>query len=190
MWDILFIYLECCGLKNVLVVCGNVFWEVVKKKFFVLLIVIFIFEVYNGGFIYEECDCLVVIMEINKMDVIIVVGGGKIVDVCKVIVVVLCLLVIILLIFVLICVVYILFSVMYDEEGVMICYDVFVSSNVLLLIDLEMILDLLKELLVVGIGDMLVKWYEVDVIINFLLIKLVEIEIVYFVVKMCCDNLL
>lgn len=81
------------------------------------------------------------------------------------------------------CAAYTPLSVMYDEEGAMIRYDVFASSNALLLIDPEMILDSPKELLVAGIGDTLAKWYEADVIINSLPTKSVEIEIAHFLPK-------
>lgn len=61
----------------------------------------------------------------NYLEVIVVVGGGKVVDLGKVLVYKMVLLVIILFILVVICVLCMLLSVMYWEDGVMEWYDVF-----------------------------------------------------------------
>lgn len=189
-WDTLPNHLERRGLENVLIVRGNASWEVAKKKFPKLPAITSTFETYNGTSTYEERDRLVAIMKANKMDAIIAVGGGKVADVSKAAAAVLRLPVIILPTLASTCAAYTPLSVMYDSEGAMIRYDVFASSNALLLIDPEMILDSPKELLVAGIGDTLAKWYEADVIIQSLPMKSVEIEIAHFAAKMCHDNLL
>ncbi|MBF2656497.1 iron-containing alcohol dehydrogenase family protein [Listeria seeligeri] len=189
-WDTLPAHLERRGLKNVLIVRGDASWQVAKAKFPALPNVTATFETYNGASTYEERDRLVAIMKTNNMDGIIAVGGGKIADVSKATAAVLRLPVIILPTLASTCAAYTPLSVMYDEDGAMIRYDVFASSNALLLIDPEMILDSPKELLVAGIGDTLAKWYEADVIIQSLPTKSVEIEIAHIAAKMCHDNLL
>ncbi|WP_271004941.1 iron-containing alcohol dehydrogenase family protein [Listeria seeligeri] len=189
-WDTLPAHLERRGLKNVLIVRGDASWQVAKAKFPALPHVTATFETYNGASTYEERNRLVAIMRTNNMDAIIAVGGGKVADVSKATAAVLRLPVIILPTLASTCAAYTPLSVMYDEDGAMIRYDVFASSNALLLIDPEMILDSPKELLVAGIGDTLAKWYEADVIIQSLPTKSVEIEIAHIAAKMCHDNLL
>ncbi|MFD1928086.1 iron-containing alcohol dehydrogenase family protein [Sporosarcina siberiensis] len=81
-------------------------------------------------------------------------------------------------------------SVIYTEEGVMTHYEVYTSGIELVLVEPHLLLDAPIDLFVAGIGDTLAKWYEADVQISRLEERSVPIEIAYFAALQCKDVLL
>ncbi|WP_088810881.1 MULTISPECIES: iron-containing alcohol dehydrogenase family protein [Listeria] len=189
-WKTLPEHLKRRRLEKVLVLHGDKSWEVAEEKFPDLPEVTVSFEQYNGDCTYEERDRIVRLVQEKQFEAIIAVGGGKITDLAKAAAHVLRMPVLILPTLASTCAAATPLSVMYDQNGAMICYDVFPESNALVLIEPEIILHSPISLMIAGIGDTLAKWYEADVIISQLENLPVEVEIAYFAANKCRENLL
>lgn len=88
------------------------------------------------------------------------------------------------------CAAYTPLSVVYNEEGVMLRYDMFPKANDLVLIDPKIILHSPREMMIAGIGDTLAKWYESHAIISQLTIKPIEVQVAEFAALRCREILL
>ncbi|MGX7418200.1 iron-containing alcohol dehydrogenase family protein [Carnobacterium gallinarum] len=178
------------GLQHVLVVHGKASWEVAKAKFPRFNIIQASFEEYHGESSYEERDRLIAIIKAQGLDGIVAVGGGKISDVVKAAAAKLHIPSIILPTMASTCAAYTPLSVMYNEKGEMTALDIFPTSNSLVLVDPEIILNSPIKFMVAGIGDTLAKWYEARVVIEQIENPPVEVEVAYFAAKLCHSNLL
>lgn len=178
------------GLKHVLVVHGELSWQVAKTKFPKLKQVKASFDVYYKECTYAERDRLLALAEELGIDGIIAVGGGKVTDVVKATAAKLMVPAIILPTLASTCAAYTPLSVMYNSKSEMVGLDIFPTSNSLVLVDPEIILTSPRKFMIAGIGDTLAKWYEAKVIIEQLEDPPVEVEIAYFAANLCQQNLL
>lgn len=88
------------------------------------------------------------------------------------------------------CVVSILLSVMYDESGNFIRVDYYKCFSYLMFVDLLFLFFFFIEYMKSGIGDMLVKWYEVEVVIRNMEVLLLMVQVGLRQVEYICDLLL
>lgn len=189
-WDQLEERLIQRGLTHVLIVHGELSWQVAQAKFPKLTHVKASFDVYHKECTYAERDRLMALVTEIGADGIIAVGGGKVTDVVKATAAQLVLPAIILPTLASTCAAYTPLSVMYNEQSEMVGLDIFPTSNSLVLVDPAIIIGSPKRYMVAGIGDTLAKWYEAKVIIEQLEDPPVEVEIAYFAANLCQKNLM
>lgn len=188
-WDSLESHLNRRKLENLLILHGEKSWNAVKE-YFPELSITKSFHYYGGqctDFAAEEFASL---CKRNQFDGIIAVGGGKVADLGKFVAYKTNLPIIILPTLAATCAAYTPLSVVYNEEGVMLRYDIFPKASDLVLIDPAIILHSPRELMIAGIGDTLAKWYESHAIISQLAVKPIEVQVAEFAAQKCREILL
>lgn len=83
-----------------------------------------------------------------------------------------------------------LLLVWYSDVGQVLNFEIFDDVNFLVLVELCIIFNVLVEYLLVGIGDILVKWYEVVVLVLQLMVLLFIVWLGINGVLVICDVLL
>lgn len=188
-WNSLESHLNRRKLENLLILHGDKSWNAVKE-YFPELSITKTFHYYGGqctDFTAEEFASL---CKRNQFDGIIAVGGGKVADLGKFVAYKTNLPIIILPTLAATCAAYTPLSVVYNEEGVMLRYDIFPKASDLVLIDPAIILHSPRELMIAGIGDTLAKWYESHAIISQLAVKPIEVQVAEFAAQKCREILL
>ncbi len=188
-WDSLPEHLYKRHIDNVLILHGKTSWKAVKDDFPELSITK-LFEYYGGECTDPLADSFVSLCKKKDFNGIIAVGGGKVADLGKLIAYKTNLPIIILPTLAATCAAYTPLSVVYNEEGVMLRYDMFPKANDLVLIDPKIILHSPREMMIAGIGDTLAKWYESHAIISQLTIKPIEVQVAEFAALRCREILL
>lgn len=156
-------------VKKILVIHGGVSWQKARPYLDELYMADFtiVEERFGGECSYEEVERLAALATIQQVDVILGVGGGKIMDAVKyaatkangllhVMVPTLASN----------CAPWTPLSVMYTEDGVFIRYDFMSQQASLLLLEPGLLIDSPKEFFVAGLADTLAKWYESDEILS------------------------
>lgn len=189
-WNQLETYLLNRNLKRVLVLTGTKSWEVAKHYFPKLKQVELIFEHYQNECRYDIRDYFKEIVETKQLDGIIAVGGGKVLDLGKLVASEMKIPCICLPTLASTCAAYTPVSIVYNDKHEMIDMLFFSQSISLTLIDPQVLLHSPKDYLVAGIGDTLAKWYESDPILSNMTDLSVEVEIARFAAKSCQKNLL
>lgn len=188
-WDSLESHLNRRNIENVLILHGKVSWQAVKD-YFPDLSITKTFQYYGGQCTDSAAEDFASLCKKEQFDGIIAVGGGKVADLGKFVAYKVNLPIIILPTLAATCAAYTPLSVVYNEEGVMLRYDIFPKASDLVLIDPEIILLSPRELMIAGIGDTLAKWYESHAIISQLTIKPVEVQVAEFAAQKCREILL
>lgn len=183
-WDSLESHLNRRKLKNILILHGKKSWAAAKDTFPELSITK-TFHYYGGQCTDFSAENFASLCKKEKFDGIIAVGGGKVADLGKFVAYKANLPIIILPTLAATCAAYTPLSVVYDEEGVMLRYDIFPKASDLVLIDPAIILHSPRELMIAGIGDTLAKWYESTAIISQLTVKPVEVQVAEFAAQRC-----
>lgn len=189
-WDELEVHLNRRKITHVLVLHGKNSWKAAKPYFPDLANVETEFVYYGGECTDEKTAELASIMIANKLTGIVAVGGGKIADLGKAVAHQVQKPVIILPTLAATCAAYTPLSVIYNEDGSMERYDVFPTSNALVLIEPAVLLHSPINLMIAGIGDTVAKWYEADAMISQLPVQAIEIQVASFAAKKCRDILL
>lgn len=189
-WQDLPKHLERRNLSKVMILHGETSWQAVKCYFPSLPSCETFFYYYGKRCTDEAAEHFAKLAQENQAEVLIAVGGGKVADLTKLTAYRLNLPVIILPTLAATCAAYTPLSVVYNDEGVMLRYDIFPKATDLVLIDPQVLLESPYELMVAGIGDTLAKWYESDAIISQLTVKPIEIQVAEFAAKKCRDVLL
>lgn len=156
-------------VKKILVIHGGVSWQKARPYLDELYTADFtiVEERFGGECSYEEVERIAALATIQQVDVILGVGGGKIMDAVKyaatrangllhVMVPTLASN----------CAPWTPLSVMYTEDGVFIRYDFMPQQASLLLLEPGLLIDSPKEFFVAGLADTLAKWYESDEILS------------------------
>ncbi|WP_438318293.1 iron-containing alcohol dehydrogenase family protein [Sporosarcina sp. FA9] len=177
-------------ISRVLLVTGKQSWNAASKFIPAFVEVEGTMERYCGECSMSEINRIAKLATDLKVNAIIGVGGGKVIDLVKaasnksntksVIIPTLASN----------CAPWTPLSVIYTEDGVMTHYEVYSSGIELVLVEPQLLLDAPIELFVAGIGDTLAKWYEADVQISRLVDRSVPIEIAYFTAQQCKKVLL
>lgn len=188
-WHSLESHLNRRKLKKVLILHGEKSWNAVKD-YFPELSITTSFHYYGGRCTDTAAQGFASLCKKEQFDGIIAVGGGKVADLGKFVAYKTALPIIILPTLAATCAAYTPLSVVYNEDGVMLRYDIFPKASDLVLIDPEIILHSPRELMIAGIGDTLAKWYESQAIISQLAIKPVEVQVAEFAAQRCREILL
>ncbi|WP_406944102.1 iron-containing alcohol dehydrogenase family protein [Halobacillus sp. SY10] len=122
-------------------------------------------------------------------NVLIGVGGGKILDLTKACGEALDLPVILIPTLVSNCAAWTPLSVFYDENGNFIEYTIYKRSTYMVIVDPAMLVHAPVEYLRAGIGDTIAKWYEADVLTRHIKEKPVPLEMALHAAKLCRDIL-
>ncbi|MGR9049782.1 iron-containing alcohol dehydrogenase family protein [Halobacillus faecis] len=142
---------------------------------------------YEGECTHQEVERIG--ENITSTDVLIGVGGGKILDLAKACGDHLDLPVILIPTLVSNCAAWTPLSVFYDEDGNFHEYTIFKRSTYMVFIDPDMLAHSPVKYLRAGIGDTIAKWYEADVLTKHLKEKPLPLEIALHAAKLCRDIL-
>lgn len=189
-WNSLEEHLIRRKIQRVLVLHGKKSWEAAKVYFPDLVNIDAEFVYYGGECTDEKTIELANFVNENKIDGIVAVGGGKIADLGKAVAHQCQKPVLILPTLAATCAAYTPLSVIYKNDGSMERYDVFSTSNALVLIEPAVILNSPIDLMIAGIGDTVAKWYEADAMISRLAVQPIEIQVAAFAAEKCRDVLL
>ncbi|WP_394217504.1 iron-containing alcohol dehydrogenase family protein [Halobacillus trueperi] len=143
---------------------------------------------YDGECTHQEVDRIKENASAST-DVLIGVGGGKILDLAKACGVALDLPVILIPTLVSNCAAWTPLSVFYDDKGNFVEYTIYKRSTYMVIVDPSMLVHAPVEYLRAGIGDTIAKWYEADVLTRQIEEKPVPLEIALHTAKMCRDIL-
>ncbi|MDT2613892.1 iron-containing alcohol dehydrogenase family protein [Enterococcus dongliensis] len=188
-WDSLDIHLNRRNMKNILILHGERSWQAVKP-YFPKLSITTSSHYYGGQCTDLAAENFASLCKKEQFDGIVAVGGGKVTDLGKFTAYKAHLPIIILPTLAATCAAYTPLSVIYNQDSVMLRYDIFPKSNDLVLIDPEIILHSPRDLMIAGIGDTLAKWYESNVIISQLATKPLEVQVAEFAAKKSHEILL
>lgn len=175
--------------QHALIIHGEKSWEVAQKHLTPLPIPTTHIR-YNGECTYSEVERMNNVIKKEKIDVIIGVGGGKIIDLAKACGHFTNKQVIVIPTLASNCAAWTPLSVFYDQEGNFIEYKVFPRSTFMVLIEPKIIIDSPEDYLRAGIGDTIAKWYEADVITRNLPSKSIPLEISLHAARICRDVLI
>ncbi|WP_226035816.1 iron-containing alcohol dehydrogenase family protein [Aquibacillus saliphilus] len=145
---------------------------------------------YNGECSHEEVERINTIIEQNNADVIIGVGGGKIVDIAKANGNSLDIPVILIPTLASNCAPFTPLSVFYDQLGNYVEHIIFPKSTFMVLVEPKIIIDSPTSFFRAGIGDTIAKWYEADVLTRALPSKSIPLEVALHAAKLCRDVLI
>lgn len=189
-WNNLEEHLNRRNIRRVLVLHGKKSWAAAKSYFPELVNIDTEFVYYGGECTDAKTTELANKMKQKELDGIVAVGGGKIADLGKAVANQCQKPVLILPTLAATCAAYTPLSVIYKKDGSMERYDVFPTSNALVLIEPAVILNSPIDLMIAGIGDTVAKWYEADAMISQLTARPIEIQVAAFAAQKCRDVLL
>ncbi|MEN2467070.1 iron-containing alcohol dehydrogenase family protein [Ornithinibacillus sp. JPR2-1] len=170
------------------VIHGNASWKAAKPYFELTQPATYIN--YQGDCTHEEVDRIARVTNDIETDVIIGVGGGKILDIAKATGAKVNLPVILIPTLASNCAAWTPLSVFYDTKGNFKEYIVFPQSTYMVLLDPRIIVDSPVAYLRAGIGDTIAKWYEADVLTRKLTPKPLAVDIALHAARLCRDVLL
>lgn len=142
---------------------------------------------YEGECTHKEVERIA--EKITTTDVLIGVGGGKILDLAKACGAHLDLPVILIPTLVSNCAAWTPLSVFYDEDGNFLEYIIYKRSTYMVIVDPDMLAHSPVEYLRAGIGDTIAKWYEADVLTSHMKEKPLPLEMALHAAKLCRDVL-
>ncbi|WP_226655165.1 iron-containing alcohol dehydrogenase family protein [Pseudalkalibacillus hwajinpoensis] len=176
--------------KKVFVISGNRSWEAAQDYFPDLSEFHTAYSTYSG-----ECSELEItrqseLARIHHADVILGVGGGKVLDVAKAVGNEVNKDVALVPTLASTCAATTPLSVKYSDEGEFITYTIFPRSTYLVLVEPEILLRSPIAYLRAGVGDTLAKWYEARALIERLTSVPVSVQLAYEVAKSCRDVLI
>ncbi|MGG3738901.1 iron-containing alcohol dehydrogenase family protein [Aeribacillus pallidus] len=181
-------FLKRYGFTKAFVICGQRSWNAVEPYFPKDRTLSYSFFRYHG-----ECS----LSEIERLsshcidyDVIIGIGGGKVLDLAKAVANQVRLDVVLIPTLASTCAAWTPLSVIYDDNGTYVRYDIFPKSATFVLVDPNMLLHSPVAYLRAGIADTLAKWYEADCIIRQLPCPPLSIKIAHQTAYLCKTTLL
>ncbi|MEN2768245.1 iron-containing alcohol dehydrogenase family protein [Ornithinibacillus xuwenensis] len=145
---------------------------------------------YHGDCTHQEVARVRDEASVVDTDVIIGVGGGKVLDIAKATGDTLHLPVILVPTLASNCAAWTPLSVFYDNDGNFLEYTVFNQSTYMVLVEPRIIVQSPVDYLRAGIGDTIAKWYEADVLTRHLESKPIPLEIALHAAGLCRDVLL
>lgn len=149
-----------------------------------------IYAHYQNECQFEIADYFIELVKKENINGIIGIGGGKVLDLAKLVADSLKIKSICLPTLASTCAAYTPVSIVYNQNHEMVDFKILSQSVSLTLIDPSILLNSPKDYLVAGIGDTLAKWYEADPIISIIKEPSVEISVAHFAAKSCQENLM
>ncbi|MCA0172881.1 iron-containing alcohol dehydrogenase family protein [Bacillus sp. RAR_GA_16] len=175
--------------QKVFVISGNRSWEAAQDYFPDLSEFHTAYSTYSGECSESEIARQAELARIHHADVILGVGGGKVLDVAKAVGNKVNKDVALVPTLASTCAATTPLSVKYTDEGEFITYTIFPRSTYLVLVEPEILLRSPIAYLRAGIGDTLAKWYEARALIERVTPVPVSVQLAYEVAKSCRDVL-
>lgn len=169
------------------VIHGEQSWKAAEPYFPDLTIPVQ-FEQYHGECSHEEVARLS--ESLQDRDVLISIGGGKVLDLGKACADRLHIPVVLIPTLASNCAPWTPLSVFYDNEGNFEEYIIYPRSTWMLLVEPELLVRAPEPYFRAGIGDTLAKWYEADVLTRSLASKPIAVDIALHAAKLCRDVLI
>lgn len=177
--------------KTGLVIHGDKSWQATQPYFPQLESLSLTFIRYGGECSEKEICRITEETKTRRADVVIGIGGGKVLDLAKAVGNQTARDVILIPTLASTCAAWTPLSVIYDDAGQFVTYTIFPRSAFMVLIEPRIILQAPTEYLRAGIGDTLAKWYEAKVLTRTLEEELpVPVQIALQTAKLCKDVLL
>ena len=177
------------NLQKVLVVTGEKSWNATKPFWPKLKDVQYDVYHYRGECSLTEIEKIASFVSEQKYEAIIGVGGGKILDLAKVVCHQTQIQSILVPTLASNCSPWTPLSVLYDDNGSFIRYEIYPVCSSLVLVEPRILLSAPIEWLIAGIGDTLAKWYEADVQMATIENKSVALQISHYAARQCKDVL-
>ncbi|TKD70894.1 iron-containing alcohol dehydrogenase family protein [Pseudalkalibacillus hwajinpoensis] len=177
------------GFEKVFVISGERSWKAAREYFPDLSAYQVAYSTYSGECSGTEIVRQAELATIHGADLILGVGGGKVLDVAKAVGNEINKDVGLVPTLASTCAATTPLSVKYTEEGEFVTYTIFPRSTYLVLVEPEILLHSPVAYLRAGIGDTLAKWYEARALIEGLPSKPVPVQLAYEVAKSCRDVL-
>ncbi|WP_377887642.1 iron-containing alcohol dehydrogenase family protein [Alkalihalobacillus sp. R86527] len=178
------------GFRNIFLIHGEKSWEAARHYIPELSQFHAAFSKYRGECSYTEIERQAELGRLHDADLIIGVGGGKVLDVAKAVANELTIETALIPTLASTCAACTPLSVIYTEAGEFERHIVYPRSTHLVLVEPEILLHSPSSFLRAGIGDTLAKWYEARSIIETLPSRSVPIHFAYLAAKSCRDVLL
>ncbi|MDF2904503.1 MAG: glycerol dehydrogenase, partial [Bacillus sp. (in: firmicutes)] len=178
------------GFQKALFVHGKKSWEATLPFLPAFSKIDFAELTYNGECSMSEIEKITDHIHYHSYDVVIGVGGGKVLDLVKAVCHLAHVPSVLIPTLASNCSPWTPISVIYDETGAFIRYDIYPVSASLVLIEPKILLHAPLNMLIAGIGDTLAKWYEADAQMSIIKYKPVPLQIAYYSAKQCKDQLL
>ncbi|MBM7584030.1 putative oxidoreductase [Bacillus pakistanensis] len=145
---------------------------------------------YNGECSLEEIRKISRFYKQGYFDIIIGIGGGKVLDLAKAVSHEVKGPTVLIPTLASTCAAWTPLSVIYSKEGKFLYYEVYPQSTDIVLVEPEVILSSPVKYLKAGIADTLAKWYEADVMIRNLNVPPVPLLVAHHSARLCKDLLL
>ncbi|MCA0986907.1 iron-containing alcohol dehydrogenase family protein [Guptibacillus algicola] len=178
------------GFRNIFIIHGEKSWEAARHYIPELSQFHAAFSKYRGECSYTEIERQAELGRLHDADLVIGVGGGKVLDVAKAVANELTIETALIPTLASTCAACTPLSVIYTDRGEFVRHIVYPRSTHLVLVEPEILLHSPSSFLRAGIGDTLAKWYEARSIIETLPSLSVPIQFAYFAAKSCRDTLL
>ncbi|MCR8846364.1 iron-containing alcohol dehydrogenase family protein [Paenibacillus sp. SC116] len=150
----------------------------------------FIYVPYQGECTLEEAERLAQAARNERADVMVAIGGGKVLDVAKAAAYEAQLEVILVPTLASNCAAWTPLSVFYNEQGQFTNYVIFPKSSLMVLVEPRISLEAPVDYLRAGIADTIAKWYEADVLIRNLKQPVAAVQIAHLTAQLCHSVLL
>lgn len=178
------------SVKTGLVIHGEKSWRATKPYFPKMESLSLTFIQYAGECSENEISRITEEANKREADVIIGIGGGKVVDLAKAVGNRIARDVVLIPTLASTCAAWTPLSVIYDDAGRFVTYTVYPRSAYMVLIEPRIMLQAPIEYLRAGIGDTLAKWYEAEALTRTLEEPSVPVQIALQTAKLCKDVLL
>lgn len=178
------------NINKVLIIHGKTSLEVAQPYLPSFSIIKTIFLAYKGECSDSEITRISKAAIDNQIDVIIGIGGGKVMDITKAVGNKIHKDFILIPTLASTCAAWTPLSVMYNDNGSYIRYDIHQKSAWMTLIEPRMLLNSPLHFLRAGIGDTLAKWYEGHALVEKLKETSVCIDLAHLAAKQCKDILI
>ncbi len=178
------------GFNKILIIHGEKSWQVIEPYFPEMDVIETIFERYSGHCSENEITRLTDVALAEKVDAVMGIGGGTVLDLAKAVGNQLNKEVILIPTLAATCAAWTPLSVIYDDHDRFVRFEVFPRSTLLVLLEPRVLLTSPPQYLRAGIADTLAKWYEARALSEQLETKRVPIELALLTAKLCKDALL
>lgn len=178
------------GFQRVLIIHGEKSWAAAEPYMPDLSLFAARFSRYGGECSESEIDRQAEIAMEHRADMIIGVGGGKVLDIAKAAANKAKVDVTLIPTLASTCAACTPLSVIYSEEGHFLDYEIYPRNTYLVLVEPQIMVHSPIEYLRAGIGDTLAKWYEADVMIRNLDNVTIPVQMAWTSARTCRDVLL
>jgi hydroxycarboxylate dehydrogenase A len=182
------LFLETHRLIKPLIIHGEKSWKATEPFF--PRNPSFQFEKYNGECSQEEITRMAKLIESEKADCVIGIGGGKVLDLAKATGNESSTPVILIPTVASTCAAWTPLSVIYDDAGKFLHYTIYKQSTLAVFLEPQIIVEAPSAYVRAGIGDTIAKWYEAEAIMRREPFLSLAMQIAFQSAQLCKENLL